>query len=226
SQSYNVIASKKPGRGHGTGKVVLVGAHLDSVSVGTGANDNASGVAIVLEAARILSRYDLASEVRFLVFGAEEIGLVGSNYYVNSLSPEELSRIIGMINMDMVGVGDACSSGNVGDVDWLVEFGVATADEMGLEMANATMGTNSDHWPFENAGVPVNFVTWRPDPYYHTSGDTIDKIVISNLDWVGDIVTSNIYDLAKTPLPESMTGLMAKAKKYTSVNLDREIQAK
>ncbi|NPV69291.1 MAG: M20/M25/M40 family metallo-hydrolase [Firmicutes bacterium] len=221
--SHNVIASKKPSRGKGTGKVVLVGAHLDSVAAGPGTNDNASGVAVMLEAARVLKDYDLASEVRFLAFGSEELSLVGSNYYAASLTPEEVSSIIGMINLDMVGVGGTCSSGNIGISDeWLVDLGIATAGEMGLTMEKEARGTNSDHYPFEALGIPVNFVTWGPDPYYHTPQDTVDKISTADLNWAGDVVTANMFDLAKTPLPKSVSGILAKAHKYTSTYMGRE----
>ncbi len=228
--SHNVVASKKPARGKGTGKVVLVGAHIDSVAEGPGANDNASGVAVALEVARVLQRYDLMSEVRFLVFGAEELSLVGSEYYAASLTPGEVANVIGMFNLDMVGIGDVCSSGNIGneegpddgDYDWLVNLAVNTAGEMGLEMLNEKRGTNSDHYPFEALGIPVDFVTWRPDPYYHTADDTVDKIIVSDLDWVGDVVASNVFDLAKTPLPKSIHGILAKSHKYTSTYMGRE----
>ncbi|MGE5486130.1 MAG: M20/M25/M40 family metallo-hydrolase [Ignavibacteriales bacterium] len=227
--SHNVIASKEPSRGKGTGKTVLIGAHLDSVAAGPGANDNASGVAVILEAARVLKDYDLASEVRFLAFGAEELSLLGSKYYASTLTPEEVSNIIGMVNLDMVGIGDECSSGNIGIFEEedpyaqiLIDLSISSAGEMGLTMYDEVRGTNSDHYPFEALGIPVNFVTWRPDPYYHTSEDTIDKISAADLNWAGDVVTCNLYDLAKTPLPRSTKGILAKAHKYTSTYMGKD----
>ncbi|MGE5542920.1 MAG: M20/M25/M40 family metallo-hydrolase [Bacillota bacterium] len=227
--SHNVIASKQPSRGKGTGKTVLIGGHLDSVAAGPGANDNASGVAVILEAARVLKDYDLASEVRFLAFGAEELSLLGSKHYASTLTAEDVSNIIGMFNLDMVGIGDECTSGNIGIyeeddpyAEILVDLSIISAGEMGLTMLDEARGTNSDHYPFEALGIPVNFVTWRPDPYYHTSEDTIDKISAADLNWAGDVVTCNLYDLAKTPLPRSTKGILAKAHKYTSTYMGKD----
>ena len=82
-RTRNVIAQTKTGS---TADVVMVGAHLDSVPEGPGINDNGSGVAAVLETALQLgSRRRCANAVRFGFWGAEELGLIGSNNYVESL---------------------------------------------------------------------------------------------------------------------------------------------
>lgn len=100
-QSRNVIAQTKTG---GTDNVVMVGAHLDSVPEGPGINDNGSGVAAVLETALQLgSAPDVNYAVRFGFWGAEEVGLMGSNDYVQSLSVEELRNISLYLNFDMIG---------------------------------------------------------------------------------------------------------------------------
>src|SRR5439155_1318131 len=73
----------------------------DSVPLSPGANDNASGVATVLEVARLLAEVPTARSIHFVAFGAEELGLVGSGYYV---ATRTLS-VRGMVNLDMVGHG-------------------------------------------------------------------------------------------------------------------------
>lgn len=97
---YNVIA-ELPGKN--TGNVVMAGAHLDSVTAGPGINDNGSGSAAILEVALKLAKVKPENTLRFAWWGAEELGLVGSTAYVESLSQAELERIALYLNFDMVG---------------------------------------------------------------------------------------------------------------------------
>jgi Zn-dependent M28 family amino/carboxypeptidase len=99
-KTRNVIAQTKTGS---TRDVVMVGAHLDSVPAGPGINDNGSGVAAVLETAlQMGSSPAMRNAVRFAFFGAEEIGLVGSTQYVESLNVDELKDIAMYLNFDML----------------------------------------------------------------------------------------------------------------------------
>lgn len=81
---------------------MYVTSHYDSVPEAPGANDNASGTSTVLELARIMKNIPTDKEIRFITFGAEEIGLVGSRYYVSKLSGEEIKRSKANFNLDMV----------------------------------------------------------------------------------------------------------------------------
>ena len=83
--------------------VVMVGAHLDSVSRGPGINDNGSGSAAILEVAEAMRKVKPTNKVRFAWWGAEESGLVGSTNYVNGLSPAEQDKIALYLNFDMIG---------------------------------------------------------------------------------------------------------------------------
>jgi Zn-dependent M28 family amino/carboxypeptidase len=98
----NVLAETEPA---GSGPLIVVGAHLDSVPEGPGINDNGSGSAAVLEAALRLAREpaQTRTRVRFAFWGAEERGLVGSRHHVAALSEEERRNIAAYINLDMVG---------------------------------------------------------------------------------------------------------------------------
>lgn len=97
----NVIAQTTTGS---TQNVVMVGGHLDSVREGPGINDNGSGIAAVLETAvQLGSAPPVKNAVRFGFWGAEEIGLVGSQKYVESLSVDELKDIALYLNFDMIG---------------------------------------------------------------------------------------------------------------------------
>ena len=95
ASSQNVVADSRPG----ARRVLLVGAHLDSVVAGPGINDNATGVASLLEIARAGTRRSAAA-VRFAFWGAEEFGLFGSSAYARTVDRRE---IVGYLNFDMLG---------------------------------------------------------------------------------------------------------------------------
>lgn len=103
-RTFNVLAETKVGSAD---NVVMAGAHLDSVQKGAGINDNGSGSAAILEVAVQLAKQKrVANKVRFAWWGAEELGLLGSEHYVSDLKkdrPEDLKKIATYLNFDMVG---------------------------------------------------------------------------------------------------------------------------
>ena len=100
--TVNVIAETATGRAD---RVVVVGAHLDSVAEGPGINDNGSGSAAILEIAIQMAELDIEprNKVRFAWWGAEELGLFGSIHYVERLTKPEIQNIALNLNFDMVG---------------------------------------------------------------------------------------------------------------------------
>ncbi len=100
--THNVIAETPGGDPN---RVVVVGAHLDSVPRGPGINDNGSGSATILEIAEVFAAQerDPRNKLRFMWYGAEEFNLLGSQAYVTSLSQAERDKIMAMVNFDMVG---------------------------------------------------------------------------------------------------------------------------
>ncbi|MCA1781970.1 MAG: M28 family metallopeptidase [Dermatophilaceae bacterium] len=98
--TYNVLA-ELPGKNGDN--VVMAGAHLDSVNAGPGINDNGSGSAALIEVAENLSKVKPQNTLRFAWWGAEESGLVGSNYYIANLAQSELDKIALYLNFDMIG---------------------------------------------------------------------------------------------------------------------------
>lgn len=97
--TYNVIAESKKGNAD---EIVIVGSHLDSVEKGPGINDNGSGSMSSLEIALQMASVALENKVIFAFWAAEELGLLGSEYYVSKLSPEEKSKIKMNLNFDMI----------------------------------------------------------------------------------------------------------------------------
>ncbi|NEB00058.1 M28 family metallopeptidase [Streptomyces sp. SID13726] len=196
---YNLVADWPGGD---TNQVIMSGSHLDSVTTGAGINDNGSGSAAVLETALAVSRagFHPTKHLRFAWWGAEELGLVGSRYYVNSLSTANRSRISGYLNFDMIG------SPNPGyfvyDDDPAIE---KTFKEyyagLGVPTEIETEGDGrSDHAPFKNVGVPVGGLFSGADyvktaaqaaKWGGTSGRAFDRCYHSSCD-----TTANIDDTA------------------------------
>lgn len=176
SLSKNIIAETDVTNKYPNAKTLIIGAHLDSVDT-PGANDNASGVSVLLEAAKMLSTLDLKCNVRFIAFGSEEINLVGSTYYVKNLKSAEWGNIIGMINLDMVGQGSIIS---IGATDPNSKYPMLALAEEQLKMLNYHFQKDSlfssDSAPFEEAKIQVVYFENTPYTELHTDGDTIEKI--------------------------------------------------
>lgn len=225
SYSQNVIATKKATRGNGKSHgTIVVGAHYDSVDT-PGANDNGSGTVTLMEVARLLADEDLAYDVKFIAFGAEEAGLVGSEEYVLDLYEKgEIDNIVAMINLDMVGVGDTLVFYRAFEdtPTWVQDLFIASSKILGIPY-DTSYSTRSDHANFEWFGIPSVFLSFRPDPNYHTDADSIDKIQEENMYNTGTLVASVLYQMAKTPMPESPKGIMAKTSKLHSIVKGKEV---
>ncbi len=166
--SQNVVARPAEGACR-----IVVGGHYDSVPAGPGANDNGSGTAVVIELARTLAANG-GGDVCFALFGAEEIGLVGSFAYVAALSPDELSGLDAMLNFDMLAVGTGWPlSGSTALVDLAGE--VAEGLAIPYRLSSSEPG-GSDHAPFIRAGVPSIIFNCFCDPNFHTAADSLDSL--------------------------------------------------
>lgn len=194
--SNNVIGVKKSSMD--TSKILIIGAHYDSVNT-SGANDNASGVGGLLEIATILKDVDLPFDIHYIAFGSEEVGLVGSNYHALTNYLEGRSNVIGMINLDMIGMGDYLSVNreNSHSSDFLSNIALAAALDLNLKTATSFSG-RSDHSPFENLLIPVVFLAYGPlDPYYyHTEFDTFDTLDPQLIKNTIEVVLKTIVTLA------------------------------
>jgi hypothetical protein len=165
-ETASVIAETGPA---GAPRVVMAGGHLDSVPAGAGLNDNGSGVAALLHVAERLAGRDLP--LRFAFWGAEEIGLVGSRRYVDGLDGAERRRIAAYLNLDMVatpdGEPDVYDGGRIEAV--FRRHLPRGIDDVSLE-------GNSDHAPFEQAGIPVGGIFTGLNDCYHQRCDTLRNV--------------------------------------------------
>ena len=170
--SHNVVA-KPPGKQCR----LVVGGHYDSVPAGPGANDNASGTATAIEMARAMAADGTLDPVCFVLFGSEELGLLGSDAYVRSLSPDEKAALKAMLNFDMLAVGDAWPLAGSQSV---VSIAAQEADRLSIpHSADQLLGGRSgasDHASFINNGIPAMLFNCFCDSNYHSAGDRFEFV--------------------------------------------------
>lgn len=190
--TQNVVAVLRGSDDSLAGEYVVLGAHFDHLgrsgasaldpdsaeAIRNGADDNASGTAAVMELARRLSRDPPRRSVIFITFSGEELGLLGSQRFVEH-SPVPVDRIVAMLNFDMVG--------RLRD-DRVIVYGVETATEMRALVDSAATGTGlqvrgvgdgfgpSDHSSFYAQGIPVLHFFTDLHEDYHRATDDPDKV--------------------------------------------------
>lgn len=199
-------------------EIVLIVAHLDnmpSTGIAPGADDNASGCAAVMAAARIMKGYRFERTIRFVLFTGEEQGLYGSYFYANSVADQ---NIVAVLNLDMVGYNNgpprqllhirssANPQGNEADL--------AIADTFRNIIQNYGLSANlsteiiadsegySDHYCFWNKGFPAVFIIedWVGDetPFYHSAQDQLATL---DMDYCTAIVKATLGTAAHLASP-------------------------
>jgi aminopeptidase S len=156
-EGTNLVA-ERPGSDPG---VVMLGAHLDSVAVGPGINDNASGVAAVLAVGGALAELPVPERtIRLALWDAEEGGPFGSRAYVDGLTSLERDRIVAYLNLDMIGSPNAVrlvyAEADAADgSEAVTDAFAAYFDARGLPWEPIDLDGDSDHGPFVDAGIPT-----------------------------------------------------------------------
>ncbi len=187
---HNIIGTRQGA----TSDVIVLGGHYDSVSAGPGANDNGSGTAVLIELARDLGQQDHKHTLVLIAFDGEELGLLGSAYYVDHLSASDRAKIKGMLNFDMLGGGSGPlllgGDGNLG------QLGRDVASQLGITARNFHLGggAGSDHESFQRIGVDTIFFS-RDYSLLHTPQDTIDQIKQDYLDEAGRVAVKMFAQL-------------------------------
>lgn len=215
----------------GTGRLggyYIVGAHYDAIASHSfptdsmwwcdnpapGADDNATGVAVALEAARVLSGLSFPFDIRFIFFTGEELGLLGSIAYADSVAALG-DTIYGVLNVDMLAykpedsAPDTCHIVTNRGTTWLADWIVETAelysshfDDWNVMRIDQALAY-SDHASFWFKGYDglVAIEHWNPrkrNPYYHTTEDTLGSLSPSQLAGVGRVVAGSVARLAET----------------------------
>jgi len=222
-QMRNVVATL-PGKGLKSHRTYLITAHYDSIALNSinwllewktmaapGADDNASGAAGVLEAARVLSEYDFNCTIKFVTFSGEELGLHGSKHYT-SMAAENGEDIAGVINLDMIAYDpdeldiDLITNMNS---EWLVEAMRAVQKEYNVgplilkKIVNPGM-VYSDHASFWHKGwnaiLGIDNSDFDSPEFYpdmHTTEDTIEKLDFTMTARMTQVVAGTIAKLAE-----------------------------
>jgi Zn-dependent M28 family amino/carboxypeptidase len=183
--SWNILGDL-PGN-QSQNEIVMLGSHYDGHDISQGASDPASGVVAVMEAARTLSKYasPLPRTIRFILWGVEEIGLLGSMDYAEKHT-EDLKDIRFYLNMDAAG-GAFPKDINLHEWPALQTTFERYRDEMALDFAiGQSFHTASDHYPLLLKGVPTGGIEAVRQKrsgrgYGHTRYDTVDKVTLTGL---------------------------------------------
>jgi Iap family predicted aminopeptidase len=198
-------------------RVVIVGAHLDSVFDGPGINDNGSGVAAVLEIARALAAEGAPDgwSVRFGLWGGEELGSIGSRAYAEDVGDE----VEAYLNLDMAGSVNGTTlvydetSAAPGSEAITAAFEAVLADR-NEPSARADLGGSSDHFGFQQAGIPTGGLFAgasetgsaanpsaggaggpAPDPCYHIGCDDLDNVDLDRVALFADVTLQVMREL-------------------------------
>ena len=248
SRPVSDIIAALPGLRPESEGIYVVCAHYDSTASrepdwysqwrilpAPGADDNASGVAAVLEAARVLAGQPRAYGVRFILFAGEEQGLQGSQAYVASLSAAG-ARVLGAINLDMIAY-DGNHDGAVELHAGMLSASQALADALARNMARyapslrpsiktTTAIEASDHASFWAYGYPAVLAIedWgHHTPYYHTAGDTLSRldllycrdVVRATVGTIGELAQALVPDLATSQKMGAFDSLLLSSVAYT-----------
>lgn len=202
---YNTVAeipgSEKPD------EVVIIGAHLDSWDLGTGATDNGTGSTAVIAAARALIKSGVKPKrtIRFVLFTGEEQGLNGSREYVKK-HKDELSKISAVLVHD-TGTGKVLTIGLMGNYQAREELSyvlnpLARNREIGLSEPTLREMGGTDHVPFDAEGVPGFWCVQDPADYertHHSQADTIERIRWDDLAEGAQVLAVFAYNVAQLP---------------------------
>jgi aminopeptidase YwaD len=176
-RSWNVIAQWP-----GAEARMLLGGHLDTVAGSPGGNDNGSGVAVILELARVLAGTQEALGLSLVAFGAEEQQPegghhIGSEVLAGSLDQAERDQLQTMISVDMIGKVHRYVVARVEGTSRAAARALADAiRDVGLKARVAALGDISDHVPFARAGVPAALMWTGDEPNHHEPTDVVDNV--------------------------------------------------
>ncbi|MHC6181035.1 M28 family peptidase [Clostridium sp. JNZ X4-2] len=195
NSSQNLIAIKKSKANYNKG-IVIICAHYDCAKNSVGANDNASGVSVVMETARLLKNVSSNYELRFIFFGGEELGGVGSNHYVKNLSSNDKKNIKAVINIDSIAQRGA-SKPYIFTISGKKNFAVTLLKRKPKDMnVKKTDREFSDYVIFNDNGIPSLCIGQTYDKNLKINGlqDTISLIDESKLKLVADTIINSLSD--------------------------------
>ena len=219
-EANNVVATLS-GTGPNKDLVYIICGHYDSIASNSsglvdnwktmeapGADDNASGTAGVLEAAKVLSQEKFDLTIKFIAFAGEELGHFGSRHYANTAKGKE--EIIGVLNMDMIGNEPDVMDMSILKNDrseWLARAMSAAGRDYKIDLIITEditpLGVLSDHASFWDAGFSAVWIFETKDftppeysLYLHTTADTVDKLNIEFASRITQLTVATVAELA------------------------------
>ncbi len=213
AESGNAVAELGPD----TAEVLILSSHVDAHDIADGARDNGAGTATIVEVARALAQREdeLETRVKCIGYGAEEVGLVGSNVEAESLDLESVKAVVNV---------DSNMGGRTLQLTTHRFDGLAAAAERVSDWHDHPIDTvprmvpHSDHWPFVRWGVPGYMVSSSSDErgrgWGHTAADTLDKLESRTLREQAILLTELVVDLAGDDVdlpheePETIAGYL------------------
>jgi len=209
--AYNIVAKVRGSDPQLKEEVVIVGAHYDHEGkdlrgrVFGGADDDASGTAGVMELARAFQHLKEKPKrtILFILFTAEEKGLLGAKYYVeNPLFP--LEKTVAMINLDMIGRNDVEQMSLIGRFQYPKLFSIIdgankASVNFDLNFAVEEFIRQSDHFPFMRKDVPTVFFNSGMHDQLHTPRDTVDHILPEKVQKATQLVFLALWEIANLP---------------------------
>lgn len=217
----NVIGIIPGKRKEFSGQSVVIGAHYDHLGLGwpdvkegnkgkihPGADDNASGIAVLIQLAESLSKLAPDRSIVFVAFTGEEAGKTGSKFFVKNYTRFPVEKCTGMLNLDTVGrlgKGKLLVIGGNSAKEWVHIFrGAGFATGVETEMVSEELDS-SDQTSFHEAGVPAVQLFTGAHPDYHRPSDTVDKIDPDGLVKVASVSKEVVEYLSKREEPLSVT---------------------
>jgi Zn-dependent M28 family amino/carboxypeptidase len=231
-KTVNVIADSPKGKIKG--QTIVVGAHLDSVIAGPGINDNGSGSSTILEIAEQMAalKYTkkLQRQVRFAFWGAEELGLLGSQYYVDHLTEAQRAKIYANLNFDMLGSpnyvrfvydgdgSDTDTAGPPGSAE-IEDIFTSYFDSKGLASEPTAFDGRSDYGPFIAVGIPAGGLFSGAEEiktpeeaavYGGTAGEPYDACYHQACDTINNLSTKALSELGDAAADATLTLALSK----------------
>jgi hypothetical protein len=199
-------------------EVVIVGAHYDHMGkdnrgrVKPGADDNASGTAAVMELARAFNSLEQKPKrtILFILFTAEEKGLLGARYYVKDpIFP--LEKTLALINLDMVGRNDVDQMSVMGKYQYPGLFKIMEAVNkktvnFELNLSVEEFVRNSDQFPFMRHKISCLLFNSGMHDQLHTREDTVDRIIVEKVEKVAHLVFLGLWEISNLPAGTRLQG--------------------
>jgi aminopeptidase Y len=213
--------------------VVSLGAHSDSVAAGPGINDDGSGTISLLTVAKQLTNFKVNNAVRFAWWAAEEEGLLGSNFYANSLTPEENSKLRLFMDYDMMAspnyeyqVYNGSNAVNPKGSEEIKDLYIDYYESKGLNWTLIPFDGRSDYVGFIENGIPGGGVAAGAEGKNSENGEVLDKCYhllcddLTNIAWDAFLVNTQLIAHSVATYGRSLEGFPLREMGVKSFNND------